>query len=106
MASKQVILELPFFGREFSRYRDNGHYGGLFADFQISRARLTLGGSLAINSGSRPTRYYVPRAAIVVPAGERIRWVAEWRWYGFGEEFFRYEDFRTHTFSTGLQIEL
>ena len=30
---------------------------------QTARARLTLGGSLSINAGSRPTRYYVPRAS-------------------------------------------
>ena len=73
---------------------------------QIARARLTLGGSLSINAGSRPTRYYVPRASVIVPMVDRIKWVTEWRWYGFGEGFFRHEDFRTHTFSTGLQIEL
>lgn len=98
------VVDLPFFGRDFSRYRDNGHHAGLFGDLQVGRARLTLGGSLSSNSGSRPTRYYVPRASIVLPATDRVKWVAEWRWYGFGEEFFRQEDFRAHTFSTGLQF--
>ena len=100
------VVDLPFFGQEFSRYRDNGHHTGLFGDIQIGRARVTLGGSLSVNAGSRPTRYYVPRGAVIVPVNDRFKWVAEWRWYGFGEEFFRHEDFRTHTFSTGLQIEL
>ena len=100
------VVQLPFFGQEFSRYRDNGHHAGLFGDFQVGRARLTAGGSFSVNAGSRPTRYYVPRGAVTVPVADRFKWVAEWRWYGFGEEFFRYEDFRTHTFSTGLQIGL
>ena len=78
------VVELPFFGQEFSRYRDNGHHAGLYGDIQAGRARLTLGGSLSVNSGSRPTRFYVPRAAIVVPMVDRVKWVAEWRWYGFG----------------------
>lgn len=106
LRSDVEVVDLPFFGQEFSRYRDNGHHAGLYGDVQVGRARLTLGGSLSVNSGSRPTRYYVPRGAVMVPVTDRIKWVAEWRWYGFGEEFFRHEDFRTHTFSTGLQIGL
>ena len=104
MHSDIEVVDLPFFGRDFSRYRDNGHHAGLFGDVQVGPARLTMGGSLSSNSGSRPTRYYVPRASIVLPATDRVKWVAEWRWYGFGEEFFRQEDFRAHTFSTGLQF--
>jgi len=100
-------LALPFFGTQFSRFRDNGHHGSAFAEIRLPRnIRLTAGGSLSVNSGSRPTDFYQPQVTIVVPTVNRIKVVTEWRWYGFDEQFFRHENFRTHTFSTGLQFGL
>ena len=82
-------------------YRKLSRYSASLA-LVSDMAMLTLGGSLSTNSGSRPTNYYVPRASVVVPATNRVKWVAEWRWYGFGEDFFRQEDFRAHMLSVGL----
>ncbi len=101
------ILTLPFFGTDFSRYRDSGHHAGVFADVVLHRqVRLRAGGALSINSGSRPTKYYQPRATVIVPAINGVRWVSEWRWYGLNEEFLRFENFRAHAFSTGVQLDL
>jgi hypothetical protein len=102
-----MILTLPFYGSDFSRYRDFGHHAGALADIGLPRgSRLRFGGGLSVNSGSRPTKYFQPRASIAVPATDRIKWVAEWRWYGLSEDFYRLEDFHAHTFSAGVQFGL
>jgi hypothetical protein len=107
LRSEIPILSLPFFGTELSRYRDNGHYGSVFADVRIAGdARLAVGGSLSINAGSRPTRFYQPEARLTAPLARHVSWTAQWRWFGFEEKLFRYENFRTHLFSTGLRLEL
>ncbi len=101
------IVQPPFFTSAFSRYRDNGHYGSAFADLVLPRdSRLRLGGAFAVNSGSRPTSYYTPQVELTAPLRRGIRFVAEWRWYGFDEQYFQVENFRTHSFSTGLQFGL
>jgi hypothetical protein len=33
-----------------------------------------------------------------------IVWNTEWQYYGFGEQFFFFEAFRTHIFMTGLRV--
>ena len=107
LRSDILILQPPFFTSAFSRYRDNGHHGSAFADIVLARdARLRAGGSLSVNSGSRPTSYYTPQVEISAPVSKGVRFVADWRWYGFDEDFFQVENFRTHTFSTGLQFGL
>lgn len=107
LRSDVLAVQLPFFGSSFARYRDNGHHGGLFADLLLaSSARLRVGGSLSANSGSRPTRYYSPQAEFTAPLRESIRFVAQWRWYGFSESFFHLENFRTHSFSAGFRFGL
>jgi hypothetical protein len=105
--SEIPILSLPFFGSEIARYRDNGHHGSLFADLGLPRnVRLALGGSLSINAGSRPTRYYQPQARLTAPVANHVSWTAEWRWFGFEEKLFSYENFRTHIFAAGLRLEM
>jgi hypothetical protein len=105
--SEIPILSLPFFGRELARYRDNGHHGSAFADVRLVReARLALGGSLSINAGSRPTRFYQPEARITAPLARHVSWTAQWRWFGFEEKLFRHENFRTHLFATGLRLQM
>lgn len=97
------IVDLPFFGEKLARYRDNSHTGSVFATVTLpNNAEMTLGGTLALTSGSRPTDFYRPRAKLSFPAGGGFHWVSEWNWYGFAEEFFRQEDFRAHTVSTGV----
>ena len=34
---------------------------------------------------------------------KHLSWNSEWRYYGFGEQFYMYEGFRAHIFMTGLQ---
>ena len=65
---------------------------------------MRVGGSFAVNRGSRPTEFYQPEASVSAPLHERIRAVAQWRWYGFGEDAFGIESFRAHTFSAGFRL--
>jgi hypothetical protein len=93
-----------FLAPALSSYRDNAHVATSAVDVAAGRCKLTLGGSMFIGSGSRPTRYYEPLARVAWPLHPHIAWNAEWRWYGFGEEFYKFEGFRTHLFITGLRI--
>lgn len=94
---------------ERSLYRDNAHtatgvlaialpgYGGM-------TPKLETGGSLFVSSGSRPTSYYQPLARLSLPIEKHVYWNTEWRWYGFGEQFYAREGFRAHTFFTGVRL--
>lgn len=90
-------------------YRDNSHTatvllnGNLPAAFGL-RARLSVGGSFYLSSGSRPTSYYQPYAKVTVPVNRQMAWVSEWRYYGFGESFSVFENFRTHLLTTGVRF--
>lgn len=66
--------------------------------------RLTAGGTLFRSSGSRPTHFYRPVAALAVPVAREISFTGEWRWYGFGEPFYLDEAFRAHQFTLGVRI--
>ena len=92
-----------------SFYRDNAHLGSAILEIALPGYRklapkLSLGGSLLISSGSRPTRYYQPLGKLLVPISVHVAWVSDWRYYGFGEAFYGYESFRTHLISTGLRL--
>jgi hypothetical protein len=90
-----------------SHYRDDGHHGGAYVEVHLARnARLNLGGSYSINTGSRPTRYYQPQAQVLLPLAGKVTWTADWRWYGFTERRYAFENFHTHTFATGLRLGL
>jgi len=96
-----------FLSPSFSAYRDNAHSATSAIDLAIprlARAKLTLGGSLFVSSGSRPSRFYQPLMRLSLPFGKHVYWNTEWQWYGFGEEFYLYEGFRTHVFMTGLRV--
>jgi hypothetical protein len=90
-------------------YRDNSHTitflldGKLPAWFGIA-AKLSAGGSFFLSSGSRPTSYYQPVAKLTVPVNKQVAWVSEWRYYGFGESFSIFENFRTHLITTGVRL--
>jgi hypothetical protein len=102
-----LAVQLPFFGTDFARYRDNAHLAGAYVETNLPRrVHLRLGGSLAVNAGSRPTDFYQPQFALSAPVTERIDLVSEWRWYGFAEQLLLLESFRTHTFSVGLRFGL
>jgi hypothetical protein len=91
-----------------SSYRDNAHEANavmqvLVPGFGAYSPRLSLGGSLFISSGSRPTEYYQPLIRLITPTHKHLAWYGEWRWYGFGEPLYFYEGFRTHMLTVGLR---
>ncbi|MEO7142070.1 MAG: hypothetical protein ABI165_01050 [Bryobacteraceae bacterium] len=89
---------------ERSFYRDNAHEMTGAFDTSLRSAKLSLGGSFFISSGSRPTNFYQPVAKLSVPLRNKLSWISEWRYYGFGESFYLYEGFRTHLVTTGLRF--
>lgn len=92
-----------------SIYRENAHVATALWNVKLPHTgsltpKLTGGGSFFISSGSRPTSYYQPLVKLWLPTGKRLNWFAEWRYYGFGEPFYPYEDFHAHTITAGVRI--
>lgn len=90
-------------------YKDNNHSATLLLNGNLPtafgvKARLSAGGSSFVSSGSRPTSYYQPFAKLTVPVNRQMAWVSEWRYYGFGETFPVFENFRTHLITTGSEV--
>ncbi len=95
--------------RTRSFYRDNAHSATSVMDFNLpemngAKPKLSVGGSLYLSSGTRPTDYYEPLGRFSLPVHKTVHWFAEWRYYGLAETFYAYEGFRTHLFTTGLRI--
>jgi hypothetical protein len=100
-------LDLPFFTPATSTYRERANIATSAVDLtppRLKGAKLTVGGSLFIESGTRPTRYFQPLARLSLPLYKHVYWNSEWQYYGFGERFYLYEGFRTHVFMTGLRL--
>lgn len=100
-------LTLPFLTPAVSEYRDNAHTATSALNLAIpgfKDGKLTLGGSMFVSSGSRPSRYYQPLARLSLPVCKHVSWNAEWQYYGFGESFYLYEGFRTNSFITGIRV--
>jgi hypothetical protein len=100
-------LDLPFLTPATSSYRDIAHTATSAIDFMLpglKDGKVTAGGSLFISRGSRPTRYYQPLARLSLPLHKHVIWNTEWQYYGFGEQFYFFEAFRTHIFMTGLRV--
>jgi hypothetical protein len=98
-----------FLGPAVSNYRENAHTASSAIDIALPgyaglTPRLTAGGSLFISSGSRPSRYYQPLMRLSLPLQKHVNWNTEWKYYGYGEQFYLYEGFRTHEFMTGLRL--
>jgi hypothetical protein len=94
---------------ERSSYRDNAHelsamLDGTLPSFAGRGAKLTLGGSFFVSSGSRATTYYQPLAKLLLPVNQSVAFIGEWRYYGFGESFYLYEGFRTQLVTAGLRF--
>jgi hypothetical protein len=92
-----------------SIYRENSHIITALLNVNLPHIhklspKLTTGGSFFLSSGSRPTNYYQPNAKLSLPTGKNLNWFAEWRYYGFAEPFYPYEDFRTHAVTAGVRI--
>jgi hypothetical protein len=94
---------------EKSLYRDNAHTAtGLF-NLDVPRGgrlkpKITAGGSLFISSGSRPSKYFQPILTLRLSLIKQVSWFAEWRYYGYSEVFYPYEDFHTHLVTTGVRL--
>ncbi len=105
--SDLLIILTPFFDRGRSLYAQDAHYAGVFCNLGLVRGtRLNFGGTLLVSHGTRPTHFYQPRAELFVPLQSRVGWTSEWRWYGFSEERYRFENFNAHLFSVGLRLTL
>jgi hypothetical protein len=93
-----------------SIYRENAHTATTLLDFALpgiskaGSARIAAGGTLWHSTGSRPSRFYQPQARVQLPLHAKVLLLAEWRYFGFGQPFYRYETFRTHQFFTGLRF--
>jgi len=96
-----------FFAPAVSSYRDRAHTATSAIDIALpglSGAKLTAGGSLFVSAGSAPTRFYQPLLRLTLPLHKHLYWNTEWQYYGFGEEFYLFEGFRTNIFMTGLRV--
>jgi len=103
------FLLMPFFTPALSGYRENAHTATSAIDFALPAvggiaAKLSAGGSLYVANGSRASRYYQPLGRLSLPLQKHVQWNTEWRWYGYGEQVYQYEGFRTHIFMTGLRL--
>ncbi|HWC99995.1 MAG TPA: hypothetical protein VG456_24715 [Candidatus Sulfopaludibacter sp.] len=96
-----------FLSPQTSLYRDNAHSATAALNLTLPGlvpAKLTVGGSLFISNGSRSTQYYQPLARLSLPIGKHVYWNTDWQYYGYGEQMYLFEAFRTHVFQTGLRL--
>jgi hypothetical protein len=93
------------FGREISRYVDNGHTFSGMADMGLpGKVTLSAGGAMFRSSGSRPSHFYQPQIRLTAPVSKRVHLIADYRWFSFSQPFFRVELFRTHQFMAGFRL--
>jgi hypothetical protein len=109
LSSDITFLAPQTLTRERSFYRDNAHSVLSVLDLNLPEVngatpKISLGGSMFLSSGTRPTKYYQPLGRFSVPVHKQVQWFTEWRWYGLSEMFYLYEGFRTHLFVTGLRL--
>lgn len=83
-----------------SIYRENGHSLSALASVKW----ISMGGTLFISSGSRPTTYYQPLVRMTVPIQKHVQWISEWRWYSMSELFYVFENFQSNQFMTSLRL--
>jgi hypothetical protein len=91
-----------------SFYRDNGHTASAILDLVMPPVKgrvghFTMGGTLFVSSGSRPTNYYQPVIGLRVPVAPQIEIFGDWRWYNYSQTFYLYEGFRNHQILAGLR---
>ena len=107
MRSTIDYLTLPFYTAAVSDYSDNGHSVTALLDVSLPgpvAGKLSMGGSMFLSNGSNTTRYYQPVARLSFPLGKHVAWNSEWKYYGYQENFYLFESFRTHTFMTGFKF--
>ena len=99
----------PFLALGSSYYRDDAHLATSAIEATIPglkghAPKITAGGSFSIVNGTRPSRFYEPLARLSLPLRKNVSWNTEWQWYGFNEDQYLYEGFRTHLIQTGLRL--
>ena len=109
MHSRIDLIAPQSFLRERSQFREAANSGTVFLRLQPSAWKphqpgLSLGGTLYVNNGSRPTRYYVPQARVTLPVSNDLGVNAEWRWYSLSESLYPFENFASHQFLLSLTI--
>lgn len=109
MRSNIEILAPQSLLRERSAFRETGNAGTVFVRIEQGawnrhQPGVSVGGTVYVNEGSRPTRYYVPQARVTLPLSRLIRANAEWRWYGFGQSLYSFESFASHQMTVSLEI--
>lgn len=94
-------------------YRDNANSATALFNINLRHAatpagamspKLTAGGSLLTSSGSRPTTYFQPIVTVWLPLTKHVSWFGEYRYYGYGETLYPYENFHASLISTGLRV--
>ncbi|HEU0050257.1 MAG TPA: hypothetical protein VFQ43_21890, partial [Nitrososphaera sp.] len=98
-----IIPQLLTNDRSF--YVEDSHFGSVNLDLGIIRdIRLNLGYAVVSATGSRPLNYHQPRAGIVIPFNKRVALTSEWRYYGYNEKGFAFEDFHNHLITAGMRF--
>ena len=109
MHSRIDIIAPESFLRERSQFREAGNSGTLLLRIQPGvwksyQPGLSAGGTLYVNNGSRPTRYYVPQARVTLPVSKQVGVNGEWRWYSLSESLYPFENFASHQLLISLTI--
>ncbi|MEO8662478.1 MAG: hypothetical protein ABI693_28715 [Bryobacteraceae bacterium] len=105
------FLDPTDLSRNQSVYRDYGHSGTAVVNLTplkpgIGMPNLMFGGSFFVSNGSRPTNYYQPLGRFILPVHRNVNMFAEWKWYGLSQDYYIYEGFRSHLFTTGFRFTL
>jgi hypothetical protein len=91
-----------------SYYQEKGHSGTSLVEIGIpgiARApRVAFGGSLWYSTGTRQSEYYQPLARVIAPVAPHVDLNFEWRWFGFTEPLYIYENFRQHQALFSLRV--
>lgn len=88
-----------------SLYRDNAHSGTLLSELALPRKiGLSLGGSLFVSAGSRPSRFYQPLMRLRIPISARAGFLAEWRNVSLSQALYGFESFGAQQFTFGLRV--
>jgi len=105
--NSQILYLGNFLAQGTSIYRDNAHTATSAVTMALPgypAAKLVFGGSFFTSNGSRTSHYYQPLVQLSVPIHKHLSWNSEWKWYGYGEDFYLYEAFRTNIFTTGFRL--
>ncbi|HYA17206.1 MAG TPA: hypothetical protein VEF06_07060 [Bryobacteraceae bacterium] len=105
--TRMTYLDPGFLITDIADYREYCHDVSATANATLpgflKKARLSIGGSALLTSGSRPTTYYQPLVKLAVPLARGLGWFATWQYYGFGDAYYSYESFQSNLFTTGLR---